>query len=116
LPNEIALSTRATHKFISIKKRTGLAPNILLRVALLKALEMNIAPTKLEIPESLSQKIPKDVAFGEYSEVFNYGIREYVENYSYKGDAKELITRLVETGSYKIANIKKFQDLGVLFY
>lgn len=115
LPNEVVLSTRVTHKFATIKQRTGLTPNIMFRVALLKALELDIEPSKLEIPEHLSQKIPQDVAFGDYSDIFNFGIKEYVDNHSYEGETKELVARLVETGSYKIANIKKFQDLETLF-
>jgi len=115
LPNEIVLSTKVTNKFSLIKQKTGITPNIIARVAILKALELNPKPINLELPESLHQKIPIDVAFGEYQDIFNFGIKEYVENHSYSGDIKELITNLIETGSYKIGNIKKFQDLETLF-
>ena len=114
LPNEIVLSTKVTNKFSLIKQKTGITPNIIARVAILKTLELNPKPINLELPESLHQKIPIDVAFGEYQDVFNFGIKEYVENHSYSGDIKELITNLIETGSYKIGNIKKFQDLETL--
>ena len=60
------------------------------------------------------KKIPRDIAFGDYSDVFNFGIKEYIDNHSYNGDIKELFTNLIETGSYKIGNIKKFQDLQSL--
>ena len=114
LPNEIVLSTKATHKFSYIKKKVGITPNIMARIALLKALELNLTPSNLEAPESLNQKIPRDIAFGDYSDLFNFGIKEYMDNHSYKGEVKELITNLIETGSYKIGNIKKFQDLKTL--
>jgi hypothetical protein len=84
-------------------------------VALLKALETNIAPDLLEQPESLSQKIPKDIAFGEYVDIFNFAIKQYIDTYSYSGDIKILISNLIETGAYKIGNIKKPQDLNSLF-
>lgn len=115
LPNEVVLSTKVSNKFAYIKQKTGITPNIMVRIALLKALESNVEPSNLESPESLHQKIPKDVAFGEYLDIFNYGIKEYIENHSYSGGIKELITKLIETGSYKIGNIRKFQDLNALF-
>ena len=114
LPSEIVLSAKTTHKFSYIKKNIGITPNIMARIAILKALELDLKPYNLEVPESLNQKIPRDIAFGDYSDVFNFGIKEYIENHSYTGDIKELITNLIETGSYKIGNIKKFQDLQSL--
>jgi DNA sulfur modification protein DndE len=104
-----------THKFSYIKQKIGVTPNIMARVALLKALETNIAPDLLEQPESLSQKIPKDIAFGEYVDIFNFAIKQYIDTYSYSGDIKILISNLIETGAYKIGNIKKPQDLNSLF-
>ena len=115
LPNEIVLSTKVTNKFSYIKQKVGITPNIMARIAILKALELDLIPSNLETPESLHQKIPRDIAFGDYSDIFNFGIKEYIDNHSYSGDIKELITNLIETGSYKIGNVKKFQDLETLF-
>jgi len=115
LPNEITLSTKVTHKFSYIKQKVGVTPNIMARVAILKALEANVAPDLLETPESLSQKIPKDIAFGEYGDIFNFAIKQYIDTHSYSGDTKILISNLIETGAYKIGNIKKPQDLECLF-
>ena len=116
LPNEIILSTKATHKFSYIKQKIGITPNIMSRVAILKALESNIAPDLLEQPESLSQKIPKDIAFGEYGDMFNFSIKQYIDMHAYSGDVKILISNLIETGAYKIGNIKKIQSLEELFH
>ena len=115
LPNEITLSAKATHKFSYVKSKVGITPNIMARVAILKALESGVAPELLETPESLSQKIPKDIAFGEYTDIFNFAIKQYIDTYSYSGDIKTLISNLIETGLYKIGNIKKPQDLNSLF-
>ena len=114
LPNEIVLSVKTTHKFSYIKQKVGITPNIMARIAILKALELDLKPSNLETPESLNQKIPRDIAFGDYSDIFNFGIKEYIDNHSYSGDIKELITNLIETGSYKIGNVKKFQDIETL--
>ena len=114
LPNEIVLSVKTTHKFSYIKQKVGITPNIMARIAILKALELDLKPSNLETPESLNQKIPRDIAFGDYSDIFNFGIKEYIDNHSYTGDIKELITNLIETGSYKIGNVKKFQDIETL--
>ena len=78
LPNEVVLSTKVTNKFSLIKQKTGITPNIMARVAILKALELNPKPINLELPESLHQKIPIDVAFGEYQDVFDFGIKVYL--------------------------------------
>ena len=115
LPNEITLSTKVTHKFSYIKQKVGITPNIMSRVAILKALEADVAPDFLETPESLSQKIPKDIAFGEYGDIFNFAIKQYIDTHSYSGDTKILISNLIETGAYKIGNIKKPQDLECVF-
>ncbi|MBT4763440.1 DndE family protein [bacterium] len=115
LPNEITLSTKATHKFSYVKQKVGITPNIMARVAIFKALESDIAPELLETPESLGQKIPKDIAFGEYGDIFNFAIKQYIDTHSYSGDVKILISNLIETGAYKIGNIKKPQDLECLF-
>ena len=115
LSNEIILSTKATNKFSYIKSKVGVTPNIMARVAILKALESNIAPEMLETPEFISQKIPKDVAFGEYADIFNFAVKQYIDTHAYTGDIKTLISNLIETGSYKIGNIKKPQDLESLF-
>lgn len=115
LPNEIVLSTRVTNRFGYIKQHTGITPNIMARIALLKALEMEVGPELLETPESLHQKIPRDVAFGDYEDIFSYSIKFYIDKYDYHGDVKELISNLIETGSYKIGSIKKPQDMLSLF-
>ena len=115
LPNEITLSTKATHKFSYMKQKVGITPNIMAREAILKALEADVAPDFLETPESLGQKIPKDIAFGEYTDIFNFAIKQYIDTHSYSGDIKALISNLIETGAYKIGNIKKPQDLDGLF-
>ncbi len=75
LPNEITLSSKATKRFVFIKNSVGITPNIMSRIALLKALESNTAPEFLETPESLMQKIPRDIAFGEYSDIFNFALK-----------------------------------------
>ena len=115
LPNEIALSAKATSRFTYIKKKVGITPNIMSRVALLKALESNVAPEFLETPETLMQRIPRDIAFGEYGDIFNFALKKYIDEYSYSGDVKVLISNLIETGMYKIGSIKKPQDIGILF-
>ena len=98
-----------------MKQKIGITPNIMARVSLLKALESDVAPQLLETPESLGQKIPKDIAFGEYTDIFNFAIKQYIDTHSYSGDIKILISNLIETGAYKIGNIKKSQDLDSLF-
>ena len=110
LPLEIALSYKQTNRFSSIKSRTGVTPNIMARIAILKALEDNIEPDKLEKASNLSQKIPRDIAFGDFIDLFDFAISHYTKKYSYSGDVRELISNLIETGAHKIGNIKNITD------
>ena len=111
LPLEIALSYKQTNRFSSIKSRTGITPNIMARIAILKALEDNIEPDKLEKASNLSQKIPRDIAFGDFIELFDYAINHYTKKYNYSGDVKELISNLIETGAHKIGNIQNISEI-----
>jgi len=111
LPLEIALSYKQTNRFSSIKSRTGITPNIMARIAILKALEDNIEPEKLEKASNLSQKIPRDIAFGDFIELFDYAINHYTKKYNYSGDVKELISNLIETGAHKIGNIQNISEI-----
>jgi len=110
LPLEIALSYKQTNRFSSIKSRTGITPNIMARIAILKALEDNIEPEKLEKATNLSQKIPSHIAFGDFIDLFDFAISHYTKKYSYSGDVRELISNLIETGAHKIGNIKNITD------
>ena len=111
LPLEIALSTKQTNRFSSIKSRTGITPNIMARIAILKALEDNIEPDKLEKASNLSQKIPRDIAFGDFIDLFDFAISHYTKKYNYSGDVRELISNLIETGAHKIGNIQNISEI-----
>ena len=111
LPLEIALSYKQTNRFSSIKSRTGVTPNIIARIAILKALEENIEPDKLEKASNLSQKIPRDIAFGDFIDLFDFAISHYTKKYNYSGDVRELISNLIETGAHKIGNIQNISEI-----
>lgn len=114
LPMEVSLSRGATHKFAMIKQRTGITPNLMGRVALMKSLESGIKVADLKPIESVGQKIPKDIFFGEDSDIYELAIELYVKENQYSGDVKELVNQLVDNGAHNISSIKNISDLESL--
>ena len=111
LPNEVSLSRSTTNKFAVIKQRTGITPNLMGRVALMKALESNVNFGDLKSVESDGQKIPKDIFFGEEIDIYRLAIELYMAEQSIEADYKEIINGLVEYGAHMIPIVKTIIDL-----
>ncbi len=111
LPTEISLSKSATNKFAMIKQRTGITPNLMGRVALMKALESNVDLINLKPVNGMGQKIPKDIFFGEDSDIYYLAIELYIKEKGYQGQSKDLVNMLVDSGAHSIPSIKRISDL-----
>lgn len=114
LPMEVSLSKGATQKFSLIKQRTGITPNLMGRVALMKSLESGVKVVDLKPVESVGQKIPKDIFFGDDSDIYDLAIELYVCESGYKGDIKDLVNQLVDNGAHSIPSVKSISDLEFL--
>lgn len=114
LPMEVSLSKGATQKFSRIKQRTGITPNLMGRVALMKSLESGIKVVDLKPVESVGQKIPKDIFFGDDSDIYELAVELYAKENEYTGDIKELVNQLVDNGAHNIPSIKSIADLDSL--
>jgi DNA sulfur modification protein DndE len=114
LPTEVSLSKGATNKFALIKQRTGITPNLMGRVALMKALESNVKFADLKEVGSTGQKIPKDIFFGEDSDIYDLALELYSKSISFEGSTKDLVNMLVDYGAHSIPTIKNISDLECL--
>ncbi|WP_130537857.1 DndE family protein [Thiomicrorhabdus indica] len=114
LPNEITLSRSVTNKFSVIKQRTGVSPNLLSRVALMKALESDVQLSELKDFIESGQKIPKDIAFGEDSDIYRLALEMYANEQSFTGDFKVLVNNLIEYGAHSIPQVKAISDFAKL--
>lgn len=114
LPPEITLSRATTNKFSLIKQRTGITPNLIGRVALMKALESGIKIVDLKTFNQPGQRIPKDIFFGDDSDVYELAIELFVHESGFEGDIKDLLNMLVEHGAHSVSAIKNISDLESL--
>ena len=113
LPMEVSLSKSATNKFAMIKQRTGITPNLMGRVALMKALESNVELINLKPVDDIGQKIPKDIFFGEDSDIYYLALELYIKEKGYAGQSKDLVNMLVDYGVHGIPPIKDINGLSV---
>lgn len=111
LPMEVSLSKSVTNKFAMIKQRTGITPNLMGRVALMKAIESNVELINLKPVDSKGQKIPKDIFFGEDSDIYYLALELYIKEKGYAGQSKDLVNMLVDYGAHSIPAIKNISNL-----
>jgi len=111
IPNRIRLSKTVTSKFQTIKNRTGVTPNILSRIALMKALESEATIDNAGVGDSDGQEISRDVMFGEYVHAYNLLLSQYIGESSSNQTPAEIISALIEIGAHKMGHTKSLSDL-----
>jgi DNA sulfur modification protein DndE len=113
LPSRIRLSVKATHRLRYMKSGTGLTPNILARFAIMKAVEDSggsIANASVE--DSEGQELSRDVLFGDYAEVYDVVIRQFIHENKIELNTAEVISALIEIGVHKMGHVKNITDLN----
>ena len=108
---EITLTKAVTNKFSHIKQRTGITPNLMGRVAFLKALEANPILDELKFIDDPGQKIPKDIFFGEDEELMALGFELYLNTHARDIDQRKLLNALVDFGAQQIPLVKSIDYL-----
>lgn len=111
IPNRIRLSTMVTKKFQTIKNRTGITPNILSRIALMKALESGATLNNAGVGDAEGQEISRDVMFGEYVHAYNLLLSQFISEANSDQQPAEIISALIEIGAHKIGHTKQIVDL-----
>ena len=111
LPNRVALSSVATGKLRYMKQNTGLTPNILSRIAIMKAIEAGGNIKNAGVQDSDGQVLSRDVLFGDHSDVYEVLINQFVYENEIEAPLQEVIAALIEIGVHKMGHVKKIQDL-----
>lgn len=110
-PNRISISKNAANKFQTIKKNTGLTPNILSRVAIMLAInsKANVSPVSME--ENSGQELSKDVLFGEHVDAYEILVRQYLHDKECELPVGNAISALVEMGAHKMGHVRSLEQL-----
>lgn len=111
LPNRIALSNNATGKLRYMKQFTGVTPNILSRIAIMKAIEAGGNLKNAGVADSEGQVLSRDVLFGDHAKAYEAMITQYMDENSIELPMLEVIPALIEIGVHKMGHIKRLQDL-----
>jgi len=114
LPRSITLSKVATDKLRSMKASTGLTPNILARVAIMLAIKDGSSLANASVGDAEGQILSKDVLFGEYTDVYEVLLNQYVHGADNDCSLSEIIPSLIEAGVHKMGHIKSINDLADL--
>jgi DNA sulfur modification protein DndE len=111
LPNRISLSQNATNKLQKMKSHTGLTPNVLSRIAIMLTLKEANNLSTAGILDYDGQTLDKTVLFGEYTDVYDVMINQYLFDNNLTLPVKYAIATMVEVGLYKMGHIKKLSDV-----
>lgn len=113
-PNRISISKNATNKFQTIKKNTGLTPNILSRVAIMLAINSKADLTPIGKEESAGQELSKDILFGDHIDSYEILIRQYLHDQESNISVGVALSALVEAGVHKMGHIRSLEEFSKL--
>ena len=114
LPNRVKLSRKATDRLRMLRQRTGVTPNILARVAIMKALETSTDLVNAGVNDTDGQELSRDILFGDLTGSFELLLHFYIESNNITEPIKDVIEGLIEIGVHKIGHIKNVSDLALL--
>lgn len=111
LPNRVMFSQKATDRLRFMKAKTGLTPNILARMAIMLALKENGNLLNAGVSDNEGQELNKGVLFGEYIDVYDVMIHQYIHDNNITLSIQQTVVALVEVGVHKMGHVKKLEDL-----
>lgn len=111
LPNRVTFSQKATDRLRFMKSKTGLTPNILARIAIMMALKEDGNLLNAGVSDNEGQELNKSVLFGEYMDVYDVMIHQYIHDNAIELPIQQVIVALVEMGVHKMGHVKKLEDL-----
>ena len=111
LPNRVKLSTKSTDKFRYLKSKTGLTPNILARIAMMLALKEGSNLSNAGVADNDGQDLNKSVLFGDYEDVYDVMINQYMHDYDVDMNIQQTIVALIEVGVHKMGHLKSVEEI-----
>lgn len=111
IPNRITLSKTSTNKLQSLKKYTGITPNIMSRIAIMLAINSNHDIKNTSMRGAKGQVLEKDTLFGEQIDIYEIVIRQYISDNAVDMSVALVIASLVDIGVHKMGNIRSLEQL-----
>ncbi len=111
LPNRVRLSTNATNKMQYLKSQTGITPNILSRFAIMLAIKEGSNLKNAGAQDLDGQILDKSVLFGDYTEIYDVLINQYIFDNDIALGTSKTISSLIEVGIHKMGHIKNLVDV-----
>jgi DNA sulfur modification protein DndE len=109
IPNSISISKRVRDQFQTIKNKTGLPNNVLSRIALMLAMESGARVKPGSREDAAGQTLSRDLLFGEYAEIYDILIRQYLIERDSNLPVGEAIGGLIEVGAHKMAHCRSIE-------
>jgi len=114
LPNRIRLSTKATNRLQRIKSQTGITPNVLSRIAIMLTIKDKNNLITAGVEDFDGQVIDKNILFGEYLDIYDVLINQYIYDNQITLELPETLASLIEIGVHKMGHIKTLVDISKL--
>ena len=111
LPNRVALSKNTTGKLRYLKQMTGVTPNIISRIAFMKAINDGEKIASARVSDGEGQVLNRDVLFGNFAIVYDVIINQYMHEQKTDKPIQDVISGLIEIGVHKLGHVKNIQDL-----
>ena len=111
IPNSISISKRVRDQFQTIKNKTGLPNNVLSRIALMLAMESGAVAKPGSRVDAGGQTLSRDLMFGEYAEIYDILIRQYLVERESQLPVGEAIGGLIEVGAHKMAHCRSIEEV-----
>ena len=111
IPNSISISKRVRDQFQTIKNKTGLPNNVLSRIALMLAMESGAGVKQGSREDASGQTLSRDLLFGDYVELYDIVIRQYMFEKNITLPVGEALGALIETGAHKMAHCRSLEQV-----
>ena len=114
IPGSISISKRVRDQFQTIKNKTGLTNNVLSRIALMLAIESGASVKMGGREDAGGQTLSRDLMFGEFADLYDVVIRQYLHEKRVELPVGEAIGGLIEIGAHKMAHCRSLEDVCAL--
>ena len=112
IPARIYLSKTVTDKLRNLKRLTRVNNNVLCRIAIMTALkEEGSTLSHVEVGDASGQEFTRDLLFGEYLDIYEILIRQYMVDNDVDLSFAATIATLIEIGIQEICYVRSLEQL-----
>ena len=110
IPHRLRTSIWSMTQFHSIRRRVGLAPNILARIAFLLSVR-ELSLIRRELADTRGQEFNAPTLFGEHQKAYELLLAKYIQVTLDQRDPSLLIAMHIEMGLQKMRHLRNLQDV-----